>query len=384
MTEADAVEILLLLKAHNLAVWIDGGWGVDALLGHQSRAHNDIDLVVEERDAERLTATLETAGFHRSEGGRPFNFVMTDGRGRQVDVHVVVLDAAGNGLYGPQPDDGTGLTYPAGALTGEGLIGGLGVRCLTADYQIHNRRAVPDERDIQDVRALQDRRDAQPTNDAIALVQRGYDAIYSRYSAWADRVDPPLRLQYVERVLAMAGSSVSRTVELGCGPGLPVGRYLAQRSAYVGVDLSASMLRQAAVNVPNGIFLQADMTTIAFAEASIDLVAALYSIIHVPRERHLSLFRSIARWLRPGGWLLASLGTRDNPSAIEDDWLGAPMFWSGFDADTNRLLLEDAGFELAESSIVDQTELGKPVQFLWVIAQRRARDAEAARHLEPR
>ena len=28
---------------HFLKSFLDGGWGVDALLGYQSRAHNDID-----------------------------------------------------------------------------------------------------------------------------------------------------------------------------------------------------------------------------------------------------------------------------------------------------------------------------------------------------
>lgn len=209
--------------------------------------------------------------------------------------------------------------------------------------------------------------------DAVALVGRGYDAINERYSPWSDRVDPPLRLPYVERVLAMAGSAPTRAVELGCGPGVPVGRYLAERSNYVGVDLSAAMLQQASVNVPHGVFIQADMSSVSFAQGSLDLVVAFYSIIHVPRERHATIFRSAATWLRPGGSFVVTLGTRDNPGATEPDWLGGgPMFWSGFDAETNLKLLRQAGFEVREASVVDQTELGNPVQFQWVIARRPA------------
>jgi hypothetical protein len=55
MTQDDVVEILGLLVPQVIDVWVDGGWGVDALLGYQSRTHNDIDLVVSHSDVERLS-----------------------------------------------------------------------------------------------------------------------------------------------------------------------------------------------------------------------------------------------------------------------------------------------------------------------------------------
>ena len=43
---ADASRILGQLEAAGLVVWLDGGWGVDALLGRQTRPHQDLDLVI--------------------------------------------------------------------------------------------------------------------------------------------------------------------------------------------------------------------------------------------------------------------------------------------------------------------------------------------------
>jgi lincosamide nucleotidyltransferase A/C/D/E len=40
-------------------IWIDGGWGVDALLGAQTRPHKDLDIAIEERDVAGLSAALE-------------------------------------------------------------------------------------------------------------------------------------------------------------------------------------------------------------------------------------------------------------------------------------------------------------------------------------
>ena len=35
------------MELHGFRVYLDGGWGVDALLKRESRIHNDIDLFVE-------------------------------------------------------------------------------------------------------------------------------------------------------------------------------------------------------------------------------------------------------------------------------------------------------------------------------------------------
>jgi len=42
MTRQDVVEILGWLDGGDVAVWLDGGWGVDALVGEQTRDHDDL------------------------------------------------------------------------------------------------------------------------------------------------------------------------------------------------------------------------------------------------------------------------------------------------------------------------------------------------------
>jgi lincosamide nucleotidyltransferase A/C/D/E len=67
----------------------------------------------------------------------------------------VVFDAAGNGLYGPQPADGDGRVYPAASFSGSGRIAGEPVRCMTAEYQVANHATYdPGEADLHDLRAL--------------------------------------------------------------------------------------------------------------------------------------------------------------------------------------------------------------------------------------
>ena len=44
-------------------VWIDGGWGVDALLGECTRRHDDLDIIVGWSDSRTLTEALLERGF---------------------------------------------------------------------------------------------------------------------------------------------------------------------------------------------------------------------------------------------------------------------------------------------------------------------------------
>lgn len=84
---------------------------------------------------------------------------------------------------------------------------------------------------------------------------------------------------------------------------------------------------------------------------------------------HAALLMSIHRWLREGGWLLITFETGDQPGTV-GEWLGAPMFFSHFDAATNERLIRDAGFEIVRAEEEEQLEGGRPVPYLWVLARK--------------
>ena len=58
MRAQDVLEIVAYLDAAGVRVWLDGGWGVDALLGEQTRPHKDLDIVVEQGSTNRPTAPI--------------------------------------------------------------------------------------------------------------------------------------------------------------------------------------------------------------------------------------------------------------------------------------------------------------------------------------
>ncbi len=65
MTKDDVVRVVRTVEEAGVRCWLAGGWGVDALLGHQTRRHDDVDLVIDDFDRQvgRAYAALEPLGF---------------------------------------------------------------------------------------------------------------------------------------------------------------------------------------------------------------------------------------------------------------------------------------------------------------------------------
>jgi lincosamide nucleotidyltransferase A/C/D/E len=157
MIAADVVEILGWLYAASADVWLDGGWGVDALVGEQTREHKDVDLIVRDAHESRMREVLATHGFAQVEGGVPQNFVLVDERGREIDVHPVRFDDQGDGHL--LSEGGEPFGHPAEAFEGLGSVSGYRVACLSAEAQMSNHSwgYTPGDTDVHDMRLLHDR-----------------------------------------------------------------------------------------------------------------------------------------------------------------------------------------------------------------------------------
>jgi len=149
MTASDVVETLRLFDRNRIEVYVDGGWGVDALLGEQTRPHTDLDIAIQHKDVPLVRALLGARGYRDMprDDTRDCNFVLGDDRGHQVDVHSYTFDSAGNHVYG--------VEYPAESLTGKGMINGYLVRCISPGWAVRFHTGYePDANDYRDVRAL--------------------------------------------------------------------------------------------------------------------------------------------------------------------------------------------------------------------------------------
>lgn len=149
MDAATVVALIQLLENNGVEVYVDGGWAVDALLGSQSRPHDDLDVAIPHSQVGSLRALLATLGYRDwpRKDSWECNFVLADGNGNRIDVHSYLLDDTGGNRFG--------IGYIGQDLTGSGVIDGHPVRCIGPEslLRFHTGYAV-DETDYHDVRLL--------------------------------------------------------------------------------------------------------------------------------------------------------------------------------------------------------------------------------------
>ena len=203
------------------------------------------------------------------------------------------------------------------------------------------------------------------TIEAKRIVEEGYDRIGERYAREASTTRQELRSRYVSHLVNSLPRG-SDLLDIGCGAGTPTTKQLAERFDVTGVDISGLQIERARRNVPKASFIQGDITSLNLPPSSFDAVAAFFSIIHVPRREQPSLLRSIARWLRPNGMFIATMTASGMEIDFDQCWMGAPMFWSGYDSNTNKSLAREAGLDIVSAEETQDSDR----HFLWLMARK--------------
>ncbi|MEV6266269.1 hypothetical protein AB0L64_03825 [Kribbella sp. NPDC051936] len=134
MTPERVLQLLDALKP--LDVWVDGGWGVDALVGRQTRPHGDLDLGVARPQLDEVVQVLEGLGYAVTDA----RFVQVTvqlthaAEGHRVDLHPSTPVDGGTEQF--DFDGNTHLIPPAV----EGWIGGRTVRCMPLSAQLRSHQ----------------------------------------------------------------------------------------------------------------------------------------------------------------------------------------------------------------------------------------------------
>jgi len=195
------------------------------------------------------------------------------------------------------------------------------------------------------------------------MVRDGYDRVSMAYRADDVENDNAVFTKYREWIVELSlllppGSPV---LDLGCGNGIPASALLVDAGFdLTGVYISPVQIARARQLVPEGNFIRGDMTAVDFPTGSFTAVVTLYAVIHVPLSEQSELFAKIYTWIKPGGYLLVTVGA-EAWTGVEENWLGVEgvsMYWSHANAATYNQWLTDYGYTILWSRYIPEGDGG--------------------------
>lgn len=161
MLLVDLLAVTTALRGAEIPHWVAGGWGVDALVGRQTRPHRDLDLAVDADRLDEAVALLRPLGYRPETDWLPVRLELAGDGERWVDLHPVVFDDQGDGRQ--EGLAGTFFDYPAADLV-LGWIDGHALPCLSAARQrVFHRGYPPRPVDLHDLALLAGLAEVQAT-----------------------------------------------------------------------------------------------------------------------------------------------------------------------------------------------------------------------------
>lgn len=201
-------------------------------------------------------------------------------------------------------------------------------------------------------------RDASQSNEPLQLcpfpgisgAMNANDVIptYERVgAAWAKQRNSSLfEKAWLDRMLTAAPRSTGkvRVLDLGCGSGKPIGRYLAERGAQLtGVDATTTLTALYTENVPGASVIKADMRGLQL-NRPFDAILAWDSFFHLSAEDQKPMFATFAAHAAPRATLMFTSGH------IAGEAIGqvadAPIYHASLAPDEYRTRLAEAGFKV--------------------------------------
>lgn len=175
-------------------------------------------------------------------------------------------------------------------------------------------------------------------------------------AAWARQRNTSLMEKaWLDRMLTAAPRSTGkvRVLDLGCGSGQPIGRYLAERGAQLtGVDPTKTMTALYTENVPGASVVKADMRGLQL-NRQFDAILAWDSFFHLSAEDQRPMFATFAAHAAPRATLMFTSGhiAGEAIGSVAD----APIYHASLAPDEYRALLADAGFKVRHYTAEDPT-----------------------------
>ena len=90
-THEDLIEVLNLMDKTGICYWLDGGWGVDVLVGKQTRTHRDIDIDFDSKYTGKLLEILKQYGYEVITDWSPVRVELYHSNLGYIDIHPFII-----------------------------------------------------------------------------------------------------------------------------------------------------------------------------------------------------------------------------------------------------------------------------------------------------
>lgn len=132
MNLSDVLEVVDVVRSVGCRFWLEGGWGVDALVGRETRLHRDVDVDFDATYEDAVLEALTGLGYSIETDWRPNRVELSASGHRWVDLHPLVIDDKG-GARQAALDGGWHEFHRSWFTTG--TLGGLAVPCVSVEAQ---------------------------------------------------------------------------------------------------------------------------------------------------------------------------------------------------------------------------------------------------------
>jgi SAM-dependent methyltransferase len=206
----------------------------------------------------------------------------------------------------------------------------------------------------------------------MSEIETSYDRVAADFAT--EFIDELSRKPFDRRILDRFAERVrgqGTVCDIGCGPG-QIARYLKDRRvAMRGIDLSAQMVKIAALRNPDIPFERGDMLEVSLPPASMAGIVCFYSLIHLRREDAPRALARMSAALRPGGRLLVAFHGGEG-TMHRDEWYHKPISIDVtlFEGAEMVRYLEDAGLHVEDIVEREAYEFEYPTRRLYAVAAR--------------
>jgi SAM-dependent methyltransferase len=169
--------------------------------------------------------------------------------------------------------------------------------------------------------------------------------LYKRHAkAWAtDRGNTLGEKAWLDRLISQLAAEPT-ILDIGCGSGDPIARYLISSGAKVtGVDASAELLTMCKNKFPEQRWLEADMRTLSLNQR-FDGILAWDSLFHLAHDDQRKVFLIFRDHSASGSSLMFTTGTSHGVAMGE--YRGEPLYHASLDPAEYKSLLKANDFEV--------------------------------------